>query len=181
MDNGGLSAGDILALSKGNTFDWSWIIGLLVIAGIFGGGFGFGANDRGVTQDYVANQFTQRDIYNNNTSILTSAAETQKEILNNRFENALAVAGVEKDVLIGQQVLQGQLASCCCDIKSAVRDDGDRTRAIITAQYEATLLEKINDLKAQLSNQEQTISLLNTMGKWYSYPSYTPPTTTAGA
>lgn len=35
----GLSAGDILAMTRDNgAFDWSWIIGLIVVGGLFGNG-----------------------------------------------------------------------------------------------------------------------------------------------
>ena len=48
MAEGGMSAGDVLALTRGNNDmfggNWGGIIGLLIIAGIFGGGlFGFGS------------------------------------------------------------------------------------------------------------------------------------------
>lgn len=161
--------------------DGIWgIIMLLIVAGIFSGGFfgGNGAVAAGLTRNEMDSEFIQRDIFNTNTAVLTSAGETQKdvlenrytsqlcccntqkEVLQNRYENALATASLQKDILLGN-----------CDIKTAIQEDGEKTRALITANYQASLLEKINDLKAQVSNNEQTGYLLQTMGRWHAYPS----------
>lgn len=159
---------------------FAWIVMLLIIAGIFGNGFGFGngAVAAGLTRAEMDSEFIQRDIFNTNTAVLASAGETQKdvlenrytsqlcccntqkEVLTNRYENALATASLQKDILLGN-----------CDIKTAIQEDGEKTRALITANYQASLLEKINDLKAQVSNNEQTGYLLQTMGRWHAYPS----------
>ena len=68
-ESSGLSASDVLALTRENNNggfggDWSWLIGLLVVAGIFGNGFGgfgggFGGGQRGQRQQRV---YRGRDI-----------------------------------------------------------------------------------------------------------------------
>ena len=191
--NGTLSAGDILALSRdkdGNAFDWSWIIGLLVIGGLFGGfgGFGFGGANGAITEEYIANQFTQRDLYNNNTNILDSkyalgteilenrfncsqnACNTQKEVLQNRYDNALGVASLEKDILLGQQTILANQAQCCCDLKTAIHSEGETTRALIQNNYIEGLRTALSDAKAEISNRDQSSYILSTMGRWHGYP-----------
>lgn len=189
---GQLSAGDLMALTKNNGMfgDGIWgIIMLLIVAGIFTGGLGFGCGNRtGVTEEYVANQFTQRDIFNNNTNILTSANQTQKEvlenryanqlascnnskeILNNKYENALAIAQLQKDVLLGNQTMQAQMAQCCCDIKTAVHSEGEATRALINSLDKDRLMYELNQANTAVANAVQTQNILSTMGRWSAYP-----------
>ena len=98
MSESGLSASDVLALTRNNndmfSGNWGGIVGLLIIAGIFGGGL-FG-NNRG----YESDEFIKRDIFNTNSNVLnakydnaitnlTQTNELQKEILGNRYESQL--------------------------------------------------------------------------------------------
>lgn len=163
MNDSGLSAADVMALTKGSNCsfgdNWIWIIGLLIIAGIFGGGgFGFG-NNAGVTEGYIANQFTQRDIagvnqnmfdgfmnQSNNTKdnlieILESRANcnanactTQKEVLENRYST-----------LLGFKDMQASNDRCCCEIKEAIHADGEATRALIQNNVIQDLRDRIAD------------------------------------
>ena len=108
MENGsGLTAADVLALmNNGNCNDamgggyfW-WIIIFFIIAGMFGGnGFGFGNNNTATT-DFVANQFSNQNdkflslhntdaISQTNRDVLESSFATTKEVLENRYNNAL--------------------------------------------------------------------------------------------
>lgn len=170
-------------------FDWSWIVALLIIAGIFGNGFGgFGGNGA-ITEEYIANQFTQRDLYNNNTNILDTkyalgteilenrfncaqnACNTQKEVLQNRYDNALAVAGLDKDILLGQQTILANQAQCCCDVKTAIHSEGEATRALIQNNYIDGLRTALSDAKAEISNYNQSTALLNQLGRFHAYPS----------
>lgn len=165
------------------------IIMLLIVAGLFGNGFGgFGGNGA-VTEEYIANQFTQRDLYNNNTNILDSkyalgteilenrfncsqnACSTQKEVLQNRYDNALAVAGLDKDILLGQQAILANQAQCCCELKTAIHNEGETTRALIQNNYIDGLRIALSDAKAEISNFNQSTALLNQLGRFHIYPS----------
>lgn len=165
------------------------IIMLLIVAGLFGNGFGgFGGNGA-ITEEYIANQFTQRDLYNNNTNILDSkyalgteilenrfncsqnACNTQKEVLQNRYDNALAVAGLDKDILLGQQAILANQAQCCCELKTAIHNEGETTRALIQNNYIDGLRTALSDAKAEISNYNQSAALLNQLGRFHIYPS----------
>lgn len=56
MNGTSLTPADVYAMTRGNDHDgdfgenWIWIIGLLIVAGIFGNGFGFGGNNNGNLQ-----------------------------------------------------------------------------------------------------------------------------------
>lgn len=165
------------------------IIMLLIVAGLFGNGFGgFGGNGA-ITEEYIANQFTQRDLYNNNTNILDSkyalgteilenrfncsqnACNTQKEVLQNRYDNALAVAGLDKDILLGQQTILANQAQCCCELKTAIHSEGEATRDLIQNNYIEGLRTALSDAKAEISNYNQSTALLSQLGRFHAYPS----------
>ena len=179
---------------NGNSTDFGFggiwgIIMLLIVAGLFGNGFGgFGGNGA-ITEEYIANQFTQRDLYNNNTNILDSkyalgteilekrfncsqnACNTQKEVLQNRYDNALAIAGLDKDILLGQQTILANQAQCCCDLKTAIHSEGEATRDLIQNNYIEGLRTALSDAKAEISNYNQSTALLSQLGRFHAYPS----------
>lgn len=51
------------------------------------------------------------------------------------------------------------MAQCCCEIKSAIANDGDETRALINALNVQNLQTQLADAKSQISNTNQTIAL----------------------
>lgn len=55
--------------------------------------------------------------------------------------------------------IKNQLAACCCDIKSAIKDDGQSTRALITDTTMNDLRAKLSDTKDALSNANQNVYL----------------------
>jgi len=112
MENGnsGLTAADVLALTKngnagcdmlGGSYFW-WVIIFFIIAGMFNGNGGlFGNNNNNyATTDFVANQFSNQNdkfltMHNNeainqtNRDVLETSFATTKEVLENRYNNAL--------------------------------------------------------------------------------------------
>lgn len=131
MTGNGLSAGDVLALSKDNDGflgDGIWgIIMLLIIAGLFSGnGFGWGNRDKGITEEYIANQFTQRDLYNNNTNILETKYALGTEILNNKYTNELGV----------QNIIASQ-KDCCCTTRYDAVSSRNTNQVLTTDNTEA--------------------------------------------
>lgn len=164
MNGNGLTAGDILALSRDNGMfgsDWfGGIIALLIIGGLFGnGGFGFGGNGA-LTEEYIANQFTQRDIFGVQAAMLESnnaltrdvlenrytcsqnACNTQKEILQNRYDNALQT-----------QTLSAQMANCCCTLESKIIEENQKTRDMIQQDKIDQLREQVNTSNLALFGQ----------------------------
>lgn len=132
--------GDVPYVANGNNNngwnDWSWIIGLAVVGGIFGnGGFGFGGGNRGncATQADLAAGF-------NNSAVLSSLNDIKlgqanainynnqgfaglNSVINQGFagvDNAVCTLGYQNQA--GFNALGTQLASCCCDIRQAIAD-----------------------------------------------------------
>lgn len=127
MDNGsGLSAGDILAMTKGNNSDlmggagfW-WVIVFLIVAGMFGGnGFGFGNNN--VANDSLLNEeFIKRDIFNTNQNVSNTASATQNEMLRSTCQTQRDVLENRYANQLGLQNLQAQQQACCCDTQKEI-------------------------------------------------------------
>lgn len=127
--------GDVPCITQGNNNgwnDWSWIIGLAVVGGIFGnGGFGFGNGGyRGdcATASELASGF-------NNSAVLASLNDIklgQQQAINynnqgfsglnatitNGFagvDNAVCTLGYNMQT--GFNSIANQIANCCCDLK----------------------------------------------------------------
>lgn len=164
---------------NGQALDWTGIIGLLVIAGVFGGGF-YGNNRIGVTEEYIANQFNARDIWSTNSNVLTSASATQKDILENRYSGAVRDAELQGLINSNQLSSNAMMQNCCCELKTAIHSEGEATRALIQNNTIQDLRDKIADKDRELlatglsygntitaNNLEERI--LGKLGRYYPY------------
>ena len=137
--------------NNGGWNDWSWIIGLAVVGGIFGnGGFGFGGGNRGncATQADLSAGFNNSAVLSNLNDIILGQAQAIN--YNNQgfagLNNSLTAgfAGVNNAICtLGYQSQAGfnglgtQIASCCCDIRQAIADCCCTTqRSIDSVKYE---------------------------------------------
>lgn len=179
--------------------DWSWIIGLIAVAGLFGGGFGNGGlfGNRGgncATQADLAAGFANSEIMSDLNSIIN--AQTQGFAgLNTVISNAASTLGynmlqgfhgVDNAICtLGYQQSQGintlshQLSDCCCatqraidginynlakstcDIIQAGHNDTDRILNYLTTEKISSLQSENAGLKAQISNDMQTRTIIN--------------------
>ena len=104
----------------------------------------------------ISNGFynTATNLCNLRSDILMGNANTQRDILlqTTQLENQL-----------GMTSLQGlaRLDSCCCDIKSAIKADGEATRALITQNTIQDLRDRLNQAKDIISDREQTDTILS--------------------
>ena len=153
---------------------WDGIIGLLVVAGLFGGGGGgFGGNRGGspATQADLSAGFANSEIMSDLNDIILGQAQMQNFInqgfaglnstINTGFagvNNAICTLGFQNQA--GFNSLSTQLAQCCCDTRSAIADvkyanerntcdiiraNQDNTRAIL----DYLTNEKIEGLRAE--------------------------------
>jgi hypothetical protein len=147
--------GDVPVVTTGNNNgnngwnDWSWIIGLAVVGGIFGnGGFGFGGNNRGfggIAENYaLATDFATLErkldgvnnglcdgFYAQNTNMLNGFAAVQQTLcqgfsgvnatINNGFANTNnAICTLGYQNQAGFNALSRELADCCCATQRAI-------------------------------------------------------------
>lgn len=184
MTGNGLSAGDVLALSRDNDGFFGgegiWgIIMLLIIAGLFSGnGFGWGNRDKGITEEYIANQFTQRDLYNNNTNILETKYDLGTEIMENRFNCSQNACNTQKEILqsrydnaLGNQAILANQAQCCCDLKTAIHAEGEATRNMIQEDKIQQLRDQVYTTNLSLNNANLANQIISTV-RPFPTPSY---------
>ena len=116
--------GELPVMTSGNCNnngwnDWSWIIGLALVGGLFGnGGFGFGGGNRGgacATQADLAAGF-------NNSAVLSSLNDIK--LGQSQMQNFInqGFSGVNTSLLQGNYALSTQLADCCCRTQGAIAD-----------------------------------------------------------
>lgn len=181
--------GEVPVMSYGNNNngwnDWSWIIGLIAVAGLFGGGFGNG----GLFGNRGGSPATQADLAAgfNNSAVLSSLNDIKlgqanainynnqgfaglNATINSGFagvDNAICTLGYQNQA--GFNALSTQLAQCCCDTRAAIADvkysNERNTCDIIRAGQDNTRAildfltsEKIASLQAENSGLKAQIS-----------------------
>jgi hypothetical protein len=164
--------------------DWSWIIGLALVGGLFGnGGFGFGNGNRSAgyaTQADLSAGFANSEIMSDLNDILLGQA-TMQNFINQGFSglnstintgfagvnNAICTLGYNQAMLVNG--LSRELADCCCSTKGAIADlkyaNEKQTCDIINASNANTraildflTTEKISALQAENSGLKAQIS-----------------------
>lgn len=159
----------------------SWIFGLIVLLGLFGGfNGGFGNNNAN------AAYATMADVNSaiNNQSTQQALAAVQLSSANNNYETAqlinaqtLALSNINSENTInaiqgfnniGQQIMNQtnvigskldqlgfQMENCCCSIKTLIKDN-----------QIADLTNQLNQVNNVAVNSAQSQYLLSQMGKW---------------
>lgn len=155
-------------------FGSDWLGAFLIIAILFGGGFGFGGG-RGPMPDVATKEFVQDSVNNQATQtglrdILLSSANNNYEMAQrvNDQTNALMQQGYVYQLSAEQRFnsLQAQIAqlgyqmdSCCCSIKTQMLQD----------KYDA-LEEKYRTAQNDLSNAAQSQYILGALGRFVTNP-----------
>lgn len=190
-----MSVADIAAVTRRDGYDgfgdgagmWFWIIILLVLWG--NNGFG----NRGYAQEgLVSDEFIKRDIFNTNqnvsntaaatqSEILSTACQTQRDVLENRYTNQLGVQSiissqkdcccetnrnidsVKYDNLLSAKDMQYQLSNCCCDLKTAIHAEGEATRAMIQNDKIEQLRDQVFATNLALNNQTLANQIVNSI------------------
>lgn len=132
--------------------DWSGLIGLLIIAGIFGygNGFGFGGNNGALTTAEM-----QMGLYNQTTDnairgLSAQVANVNDAVLTDKYDNALLM----KDV-------SNQLSNSIAGIGNLVVQENQATRNMIMQNKIDSLADQITVLRGENSNLKQNEYLLS--------------------
>lgn len=110
---------------------------------------------RDIIQKSTTSDFQNLNSFNNtNSSVMSGFINS-----NDRQQNAT-------NLIISQgRDLAAQIAECCCEIKSLVRDDGQTTRLLITDTRMHALEEKLAESRLQASQAMQTAALIDALSK----------------
>lgn len=144
MDQMPLTAADVAAVTNNRGYndgygawgaEWFWII---IILFAFWGNNGWG--NRNNNED-IDTRFLERDIFNTNqnvsntaattqNAILSSSCQTQRDVLENRYNAQLCCCDTQKEILqnrydnaLQTQTLSSQMAQCCLTkIEATIRE-----------------------------------------------------------
>ena len=128
--------------------DWSGLIGLLIIAGIFGFGNGFGFN--GSTGTALGLADIQASLYNqtqdaNSRQLQTSLAMVNDTVLNNKYDNAILIKDLSNQMSNSVAAIGNQIANQTSTILGAMNEN------VIN-----DLRDKLAVTRDELSNTRQT-------------------------
>jgi hypothetical protein len=134
--------------NNGVGLDWSGLIGLLIIAGIFGFGGGFGFNGNTGTALGLAD--IQASLYNqtqdaNSRAIQSSIATVNDTVLTGKYDNALLMKDVSNQISNSIAGISNQIANQTSTILGAMNEN------VIN-----DLRDKLAVTRDELSNVRQT-------------------------
>lgn len=87
----------------------------------------------------------------NAQTALTAQINNASQVTQNGFANTQnQLNQVENVLLSGLKELNGNVNTGTLLTQAAIKDDGEKTRALITSQYEATLNRQLSDANAQI-------------------------------
>lgn len=181
MNNTGLTAGDILALTKdGDGMFGGSGVGFIILLFIFiwavFGGNGFGNNGNALTraelQAGLYNQTTDRNL----SDIRTAQCNTDMLINNTNYNN-----------LLQSKELSNELSSCCCENRLAIANLNNDLTTKMNANTQAILdkmcSQEIQNLRDEIAGYRETLNnsvqtanitgtILNQLGTWRANPPY---------
>lgn len=109
------------------------------------GGYGYGADGVGLVDTAVDIQ-TLTKLGDVQGQIGLSAAQTQNSLLEQTIANQQAFANVSAGIC----AVNSSVKDAAYAVSTAVSNDGEKTRALIQAQYNADQAQKVADLERQL-------------------------------
>ena len=135
--------------TNGMGLDWSGLIGLLIIAGIFGfGGVGLGGSNTALgLADLQASLYNQTQDANSR-SLASSIATLNDSVLNNKYDNAILIKDLSNQVSNSVAAIGNQIANQTATITN-----------MFNQQTIDHLREVNSNLHDSLSNQIQTAEI----------------------
>ena len=173
--NTGLSASDVLAMTKGD--DGFGGVGLIILLFIFligigGNGFGFGNN--GAATAFGLNDI-QNSLYNqtqdaNSRQLQSSIANVNDFILNNKYDNAVLIKDLSNQMSNSVAALGNQIANQTATITNLFNEQTiDRLRdSLATTRDELSNTRQSSLILGAINNQ--TSEILNAQGRYVINP-----------
>ena len=117
------------------------------------------------------------------SNVLMGDMNLQNSILENKYASQLSACQTQRDILTQTNELntnilttalqqQAKMDECCCAIRTAIREDGEATRALITANTIQDLRDKLQDAQNTITANGIGYSIVNAI-RPYPVPSYT--------
>lgn len=179
----GLTGTDALALMNnrdGYGFGdgaWFWIIILLFA---FWGNNGWGNRNNGLETD-IDTRFLERDIFNTNQNVSNTGCQTQRDILEtkydlgtqvleNRFNCSQNACNTQKEILqnrydnaLQTQNLSAQLSECCCNLRAEGLANTQKIIDLIQQDKIDQLRDQVYTTNLALNNANLTNQIVNSI------------------
>lgn len=179
----GLTGTDALALMNnrdGYGFGdgaWIWILVLLFA---FWGNNGWGNRNNGLETD-IDTRFLERDIFNTNQNVSNTGCQTQRDILEtkydlgtqvleNRFNCSQNACNTQKEILqnrydnaLQTQNLSSQMAECCCNLRAEGLANTQKIIDLIQQDKIDQLREQVYTTNLALNNANLTNQIVNSI------------------
>lgn len=174
MENSGLSASDVLALTRGNNDMFGGVGGFILLfiflMAISGNGFGFANNGTGLAlADIQASLYNQTQDANSR-SLAASLASVNDTVLNNKYDNAILIKDLSNQMSNSVAAIGNQIANQTATITNLFNQqtiDGLRDKLAVTRD------ELSNTRQTQVLTDAintQTSEILNAQGRYYMNP-----------
>ena len=175
MQNAGLTAGDIMALTKDN--DGFGGVGLIILLFIFligigGNGFGWGNNG---TATALSLADIQASLYNqtqdsNSRQVQNSIAMVNDTVLNNKYDNAVLIKDLSNQMSNSVAALGNQIANQTATITNLFNEQtiNDLRDKLATTRDSLSNANQTAIITNAISNQ--TSEILNAQGRYYLNP-----------
>lgn len=153
MTNSGLTAGDVLALTKNDGMDFGGVGGFILLfiflMAIGGNGFGWGSNGAtALGQSDLQNSLYFQSQDNAIRGLAQGQCNLTDTVLNAKYDSALLM----KDA-------STQLSNSIASIGNLITEQGNQTRALIQSNYINELSDKLATTRDELSNTRQTAQI----------------------
>lgn len=159
------------------------ILFLIMLSG--GAGFGWGGNANGaLTRAELSQGFDNQSVlrkldgityglsdgfYAQNTTMLNGFNNLGQEIANNRFAQQNCCCNIERNI----DSVKYENAQNTCAIVNAIKEDGDKTRSLLTQAEIQTLRDKLQDTRFELSQVNQNATIIGALQQKAPIPAYT--------
>lgn len=164
---------------------WFWII---IILFAFWGNNGWGNRNNGLETN-IDTRFLERDIFNTNQNVSNSACQTQRDVLEtkynlgtqvleNRFNCSQNACSTQKEILqnrydnaLQTQTLSAQMAQCCCDLRAEGLANTQKVIDLIQQDKIDQLRDQVYTTNLALNNANLANTIINSVRPFPS-PSY---------
>ena len=176
MENSGLSASDVLALTRDNDDMFGGVGGFILLfiflMAINGNGFGFGNNNASTAlglADLQASLYNQTQD-SNSRALASTLAAINDTVLNNKYDNAVLIKDLSNQMSNSVAALGNQIANQTATITNLFNQqtiDNLRDKLAVTRD-ELSNTRQTGVLTEAINNQ--TNEILNAQGRYYMNP-----------
>ena len=173
MDSGGMSAADVVAMTKGDSgfLEGNGIIILILFFLLMGAGGGglWGSNaGNALTQSELQMGLYDQTANSDRLMMMQQNWQNSRDTLENRYESALQSQAIQAQASVNNCEVNRNIDAIrtenyrnTCEITSAIQSEAAATREMFTQNIIQQLRDKNNKYQNQITNLLQTQSIVN--------------------